>query len=406
MRILHTADWHIGKKLYGRQRFAEYEAFLQWLLGVLVEEDIDGLIVAGDIFDTSNPSEQSRRLYQEFIAQACKRCDWIVITGGNHDSPSVLDGARELLRHLNVYVVGKQRENRADELVEIPNSSGDTSIFIAAVPYLRDRDLRQTVAGESDKEKEAKLRNGIKQHYDELAEMIAEKQGDKKVPAIAVGHLYAAGCSAETEGDGVRDLYVGGLGHVSAKTFSEVYDYVALGHIHVPQVVGKCEHIRYSGSPIPMGYGEAGQQKQVMVVEFNPTGAMSLEVVKVPIFQELKRLKGNMKEIAEQLNHLLEIKQSAWLEVVYTGEEYKGDIRSEVMAMVEGSALEVLRVENRVLRQRTMRAEVAEESLNELSAEEVFHRCLVDYQVAENEHVELKQAYREIVSAIEVEEVR
>jgi len=353
--------------------------FLQWLLGVLVEEDIDGLIVAGDIFDTSNPSEQSRRLYQEFIAQACKRCDWIVITGGNHDSPSVLDGARELLRHLNVYVVGKQRENRADELVEIRNSSGDTSIFIAAVPYLRDRDLRQTVAGESDKEKEAKLRNGIKQHYDELAEMIAEKQGDKKVPAIAVGHLYAAGCSAETEGDGVRDLYVGGLGHVSAKTFSEVYDYVALGHIHVPQVVGKCEHIRYSGSPIPMGYGEAGQQKQVMVV---------------------------MKEIAEQLNHLLEINQSAWLEVVYTGEEYKGDIRSEVMAMVEGSALEVLRVENRVLRQRTMRAEVAEESLNELSAEEVFHRCLVDYQVAENEHVELKQAYREIVSAIEVEEVR
>jgi len=87
-----------------------------------------------------------------------------------------------------------------------------------------------------------------------------ERRHDKKIPAIAVGHLYAAGCSAKNEGDGVRDLYVGGLGHVTADTFSEVYDYVALGHIHIPQIVGKKEHIRYSGSPIPMGYGEAGQQ--------------------------------------------------------------------------------------------------------------------------------------------------
>lgn len=124
MRILHTADWHIGKKLYGRQRFAEYEEFLQWLLEVLVKREVDGLIVAGDIFDTANPSEQSRKLYQEFLAQACKSCEWIVITGGNHDSPSVLDGARELLRHLNVHVVGKKCEQLADELVEIRDSLG------------------------------------------------------------------------------------------------------------------------------------------------------------------------------------------------------------------------------------------------------------------------------------------
>ena len=406
MRILHTADWHIGKKLYGRQRFVEYEGFLQWLLEVLQKEEIDGLIVAGDIFDTFNPSEQSRKLYQEFLAQACKCCEWIVITGGNHDSPSVLDGARELLRHLNVYVVGKKCIDLADELIEIRDSSGEPAVYIAAVPYLRDRDLRQTVAGESEKDKETKLRDGIKAHYDELAKLIQERRTSRNVPAIAVGHLYAAGCSAATEGDGVRNLYVSGLGHISAKTFSTVYDYVALGHIHVPQVVDKCEHIRYSGSPIPMGYGEASQQKEVTIVEFRDAGDMNLEVIKVPNFQLLKRVKGDLAEIAEQMTSLVNANESVWLEVVYTGDVYPGDLKSEVAAMAEGSKLEILRVENRTHRQRTMRQENASETLDELSVEEVFDRCLLDYEVAVEDQEDLKLAYGEIVKGIEVEEVR
>jgi len=406
MKILHTADWHIGKKLYGRQRFAEHGAFLDWLLEKLVSESVDGLIVAGDIFDTANPSEQSRTMYARFLARACQVCDWIVITGGNHDSPSVLNGSRELLSHLNIHVVGKKCEDLSDELVEIKNATGETSAYIAAVPYLRDRDLRQSVAGETEQQKEQNLRDGIKTHYDGLAEIISNKRGDREIPVIAVGHLYAAGCSAETEGDGVRDLYVGGLGHVSAETFSEVYDYVALGHIHVPQIVGKKEHIRYCGSPIPMGYGEAGQQKQVVMIEFNDDKAMQLETLKVPNFQSLKRVKGDLVVIGEQLSQLVATKSDAWLEVVYSGEAFQGNLKSEIAAMVEGSAMEILRVENRTMRQRTMKAATANEKLDQLSVTEVFERCLTDYEVAEGEREELTKAYAEITDQVAAEECR
>jgi exonuclease SbcD len=318
----------------------------------------------------------------------------------------VLNGSRELLSHLNIHVVGKKCEDLADELIEIKDDAGQTSAYIAAVPYLRDRDLRQSEAGETEQQKEKNLRDGIKSHYDGLAEIIEKKREGKAIPAIAVGHLYAAGCSAETEGDGVRDLYVGGLGHVSAKTFSEVYDYVALGHIHVPQIVGKKEHIRYCGSPIPMGYGEAGQQKQVVTIEFNDGNPMQLETIKVPSFQSLKRVKGDLVAIGEQLSELVATKSEAWLEVVYIGEAFQGDLKSEIAAMVEGSAMEILRVENRTMRQRSMKAATTNEKLDQLSVAEVFERCLTDYEVAEGEREELIRAYVEITDQVAAEEVR
>lgn len=407
MRFIHTADWHIGKKLYGRQRFSEHEQFLEWLLDTLDKERADGLIVAGDIFDTANPSEQSRKIYQQFLAKACQKCSWIVITGGNHDSPSVLDGSRELLHQLNVFVIGKKCQNISDELIEITDKHGQTSAYIAAVPYLRERDLRQSVAAESELDKEKKLRDGIKAHYDSLAGLIEQKRGQKNTPAIAVGHLYAAGCSAENEGDGVRDLYVGGLGHVTADTFSSSYSYVALGHIHVPQIVGKKEHIRYSGSPIPMGYGEAGQQKQVILLESNPDQkSLSLSIKKIPTFQTLQRIKGNLNAIATQIAQLVAEQSTAWLEVIYTGDTFQGDLKSEIAAMVEGSSLEILRVENRTIRQRTMQAASENESLEELTVSEVFDRCLIDHDVAEQERKPLRQAYSEIVTQLEAQEVR
>ena len=406
MKILHTADWHIGKKLYGKQRFTEHDAFLSWLLETLVNQNIDGLIVTGDIFDTANPSEQSRKLYQEFLAQACKKCQWIVITGGNHDSPSVLDGTRDLLRHLNVFVVGKKCENLEDELVEIIDDSGETKAFIAAVPYLRDRDIRQSVAGETEQQKEQNLRDGIKEHYDSLADLIQSKRGDKNIPTIAMGHLYASGCKAENKGDGVRDLYVGGLGHISAETFSSVYDYVALGHIHVPQTVGKKEHIRYCGSPIPMGYGEAGQQKQVVTIEFSDKEPMKLETLKVPNFQALKRVNGDLEAIKQAISILISEHSDAWLEVVYTGETFQGNLKSEIAAMIEGSAMEVLRVENRTIRQRTMQATTTDETLDQLSVTEVFERCLTDHNVAKVGRNELTRAYIQITDLVEAEEKR
>lgn len=274
LTILHTSDWHLGRRLYGRMRYEEFEAFLSWLQETISAQKVDVLIVAGDIFDTMTPSNRAQALYYEFLGKVSKLCcEHIVIVAGNHDSPTFLDAPSKVLKFLNVHVIGTACDDLNDEVLVLDAVDGTPHCIIAAVPYLRDRDVRGSHAGESADSKDANVIKGIRAHYDEVASIAKARQQhlsdahQRHIPIIATGHLFAAG-SKTTEDDGVRDLYVGSLGQISADMFDDGFDYVALGHLHVPQRVGGCEHIRYSGSPIAMGFGEAKQQKQVLLVEF------------------------------------------------------------------------------------------------------------------------------------------
>ena len=274
LTILHTSDWHLGRRLYGRMRYDEFEAFLSWLQDTISAQKVDVLIVAGDIFDTMTPSNRAQALYYEFLGKVSKSCcQHIVIVAGNHDSPTFLDAPSNVLKFLNVHVIGTACEDLNDEVLVLDAADGTPHCIIAAVPYLRDRDVRSSAAGESADSKDANVIKGIRAHYDEVASIAKAKQTElaevhqRHIPIIATGHLFAAG-GTTTEDDGVRELYVGSLGKISADMFDESFDYVALGHLHVPQRVGGRESIRYSGSPIAMGFGEAKQQKQVLLVQF------------------------------------------------------------------------------------------------------------------------------------------
>ena len=274
LTILHTSDWHLGRRLYGRMRYEEFEDFLSWLQDTISAQQVDVLIVAGDIFDTMTPSNRAQALYYEFLGKFSKLCcQHVVIVAGNHDSPTFLDAPSNVLKFLNVHVVGTACDDLNDEVMVLDNADGTPHCIIAAVPYLRDRDVRSSNAGESAQSKDANVISGICAHYDEVAKIAKAKQAEiakahkRHIPIIATGHLFAAG-GTTTADDGVRELYVGSLGKVSADMFSESFDYVALGHLHVPQRVGGRETIRYSGSPIAMGFGEARQQKQVLLIEF------------------------------------------------------------------------------------------------------------------------------------------
>ena len=274
LTILHTSDWHLGRRLYGRMRYEEFEAFLSWLQDTISAQQVDILIVAGDIFDTMTPSNKAQALYYEFLGKVSTSCcQHIVIVAGNHDSPTFLDAPSQVLKFLNVHVIGTACEDLKDEVLVLEDKAGEPHCIIAAVPYLRDRDVRGSSAGESADSKDANVIAGIRAHYDGVAKIAKACQNQlikthqRHIPIIATGHLFAAG-SKTTEDDGVRDLYVGNLGQIAADTFSPFFDYVALGHLHVPQRVGGCEHIRYSGSPIAMGFGEARQQKQVLLIQF------------------------------------------------------------------------------------------------------------------------------------------
>ncbi|MBF0657910.1 exonuclease SbcCD subunit D C-terminal domain-containing protein [Psychrobacter sp. NG25] len=274
LTILHTSDWHLGRRLYGRMRYEEFEAFLSWLEEAISAQKVDVLIVAGDIFDTMTPSNRAQALYFEFLGRVSKSCcQHVVIVAGNHDSPTFLDAPSQVLKFLNVHVIGTACDDLNNEVLVLDDADGTPHCIIAAVPYLRDRDVRSSSAGESADSKDANVIKGIRAHYDEVASIAKSKQSElievhqQYIPIIATGHLFAAG-GTTTDDDGVRELYVGSLGKISADMFDESFDYVALGHLHVPQRVGGREHIRYSGSPIAMGFGEAKQQKQVLLVKF------------------------------------------------------------------------------------------------------------------------------------------
>lgn len=401
MKFLHTSDWHLGRSLYNRKRYDEFAAFLDWLAETLRNEQIDTLLVAGDVFDTSTPSNRAQELYYRFlgrIAGSC--CRHVVIIAGNHDSPSFLEAPKALLKMLNVYIIGEKPADATEEVLVLKDPNGQPEAIVCAVPYLRDRDIRMVEAGESIEEKGNKLSAGIRSHYEEvvsIARLIRSEIGE--IPLLATGHLFAAG-GQTVDGDGVRELYVGTLAQIGADAFPPDIDYLALGHLHVPQLLGGQNHLRYSGSPLPMGFGEAGQDKQVIIVEFRGR-TLSAAARPVPCFQELARISGSLAEIMARIDELLLSGSKAWLEIEYTGTEIVTDLREQIDAALAGSAMECQRIKNRRVLDGAMARAFADETLDDLNIQDVFVRCLDQNEISDADRAELIAAYQDIVRSLE-----
>lgn len=398
MRILHTADWHLGRTLYQKTRYDEFRQFLEWLIQTIRAHSIDVLLVAGDVFDTIAPSYRAQELYYDFLSELAKtNCRHVVIIAGNHDSPTFLEAPRQLLKAMDVHVIGNVTDPMDREVLLLRDSEGNPELIVCAVPYLRDRDIRKSDALESLEVKELKLREGITNHYAEVARIATSIRNALSfpVPIIAMGHLYTAG--GETiAGDGVRQLYVGNLAHVESTIFPECFDYVALGHLHVPQNVNGSETIRFSGSPIPMGFGEAHQRKFVNLVQWVDNRA-AVELIPVPQTQRLESIKGDWSCIERRLSELKPSKDSIWLEISYCGLEPIPDLREKIDKLIEGTELEPLRVTDDRISQTILSQGDFSEDLAELQPIDIFKRCLELNNVPEDQRKELETAYEEIL---------
>ena len=398
MKFLHTSDWHIGRTLYGRKRYDEFTRFLDWLAEQIDQHQVDCLLVSGDVFDTTTPSNRSQSLYYKFLfAVSASACRHVVIIGGNHDSPSFLNAPKALLKAIDIHVVGAACEAPEEEVVCLRNRSGEIEAVVCAVPYLRDRDIRTVGVDESIEDKTDRLVKGIKEHYKAVC-AAAVKKGGRTVPVIGMGHLFAAG-GKTAEGDGVRQLHVGSLSRVGADVFPDSLDYVALGHLHIAQTVDRNQTIRYAGSPIPMGFGEAGQEKQVMLVLFDGR-TPEITPLAVPRFQELERVSGNIHEILERIEALKAGRSRAWLEIDYTGKALVPDLGQQVEAAVEQSDMEIRRIRNRHLVRRILQKDRAAPTLEELDVHEVFDRLLEANAIDGAEQERLRQTYRETLKMI------
>ncbi|MEA3523477.1 MAG: exonuclease SbcCD subunit D C-terminal domain-containing protein [Campylobacterota bacterium] len=373
MKILHTSDWHLGQNFMGKSRQEEHEAFLKWLLETVEEEAISVLIVAGDIFDTTSPPNYALEMYYNFLTKL--ECKDIIITAGNHDSIATLKAPKQLLKSLNVHVISSGDENE-DELIEIIENDNLQAI-VCAVPFLRDYVVRQSASGESRDDKEFSLTKGIKAHYNDVYKRASEIVAGRDIPIIATGHLTTLGSkSSESE----RDIYIGGTLDIDSNFLGKNFDYVALGHLHVNQKVA-LEHVRYSGSAIPLSFSEASSQKKVNIIT-SKKKTIEVQELDIPLYRPLLLLQGNLEDVSKAL-HVIEDKKT-WIEVHLDDENpfYANESIRELAKELELTLLAV-KIDKASPRLHAKDFEVL--SLDELQPLEVFERRL-EYDSIEDEN--------------------
>lgn len=382
MRILHTADWHLGKRLEQSERTDEHQAFLDWLIQTLQTENIDVLIVAGDIFDTGSPSNTAFEQYYKFLRQVKDTCcREVIIIGGNHDSISTLNAPQALLKYFNVHIIGGVPIEFADQIIEICDEDGMLELVVCAVPFLRDRDIRLSIAGETAEERESRIKQGICDHYHQFVPLISDYKV-RNIPVIATGHLFAAGSSTS---DSEKEIHVGNLGQVGGDQFPLQFNYVALGHIHRPQLINQMDHIRYSGSPIPLSFSETDDRKQVIILEFKGGEMISLIEFEVPCTRKLIRIKGDFERVKTKLVMLGDpgTLYPAWVEVQVETPTFIFDLEEQLNSLIEDKPY-IERIFPRQLRTRAAQNlhEQTEEAmaLTDLDPKTVFlKRCASEY---------------------------
>ncbi|NLO72364.1 MAG: exonuclease subunit SbcD [Porphyromonadaceae bacterium] len=403
MKILHTSDWHLGRTLYTKKdRQDEHTAFLNWLLETINKQSIDILLIAGDVFDTASPSSTYQKIYYEFLVKVrAAGCENVIVVGGNHDSPSFLNAPKEILAALNVVVVGNASENTEDEIVIIRNSNDEPALIVCAVPFLRERDISRFAEGETYSDRSKRINENIKKHYEEIARLAENKRDElgKDIPIIATGHLSVFG-GKRSEDDGVRETYIGNIEAISSDIFPETFEYVALGHYHIPSVMK--EHIRYCGSPIPMGFGEAKQQKCVFVIDFN--AEKKIERIEIPVFQNIESIVGNKDFIENRLSEIKKLDKSFWVEIIYTGQEIFPDFTAWLNEQIEQSKIEILKMQNKQYLDQVLTLNDTVDLLDELNEYDVFEKLLKKKEISEEQKIELKECYNEIVIGLNIED--
>lgn len=403
MKILHTSDWHLGRTLYSKkERHEEHAAFLEWLLHTIKDNSINLLLIVGDIFDTVSPSSSSQKMYYDFLIKVKQvGCENVIVVGGNHDSPSFLNAPKDILAALNVTIIGNATENIKDEIIVVRDSSGNPNIIVCGVPFLRERDISRFAEGESYTDRSKRINQNIKKHYEEIAKLAEDIRTElgREVPIIATGHLSVAG-GQRNEDDGVRETYIGNIEAVGSDIFPDTFEYVALGHYHIPSKIK--EHIRYCGSPIPMGFGEAKQTKCVYIIDF--TKATTIETKEIPVFQKLESIVGDKNYIENRLKEVKKENTSVWVEVVYNGDEILPDFTAWVNEQITGSKIEVLKLQNRQYLSDGLSSKDTSESLEKLSVFDVFDKLLDKKNISEEQKKELQETYKEIVDQLNIEE--
>lgn len=382
MRFLHTSDWHLGQTLHSFERTYEHQCFLDWLLDTITTEQAEGLLISGDIFDNANPSAASQKQLYRFLQQAKIHVPHlnIIIIAGNHDSPGRMEAPGPLLEEFDTTVVGHIRRaadgniDLSQLVVPLHNRDGAIAAWCLAIPFLRPGDVPR-VETEGDAYME-----GIALLYAQALEFaLARRQPGQAL--LALGHCHMAGGEVSAESE--RRIVIGGAEALSATIFDSTIAYAALGHLHRAQCVGKQEHLRYCGSPLPLSFAEVGYTHQILRVDLDGESVQSITAIPVPRAVELLRIPKQpapVEEVLAALEALVlpaqsEVFSHPYLEVRVLLETPEPGLRARVEAALENKPVRLAKIETSVDHKMSgVVAPMSLDDLNRLQPEDIFQR--------------------------------
>jgi len=354
MRLLHTSDWHLGQSLHNFERHYEHQRFLDWLLDTVVGERADALLIAGDIFDNANPSSASQKQLYRFLQRAKERVPHLnlIVIAGNHDSPGRLEAPGPLLEAHGTRVVGAVQRD-ADGAIDIEalvlpltGSGGAVEAWCLAVPFLRPGDVPRTPAEDDGADP---YLAGIALLYKQALELALAKRQDGQA-ILAMGHCHMV--DGQMSNDSERRIVIGGTEMLPAGIFDPAIAYAALGHLHLAQAVGKQDHIRYCGSPIPLSFAEVGYQHQILRIDIDGAAVGAITAIPVPRAVELLRVPAKPAPLAQVLEELAALDvpdapsdQQPFLEVRVRLDAPEPGLRSRIEAALEGKPVRLAKIE-------------------------------------------------------------
>lgn len=378
MRFLHTSDWHLGQTLHSFERVYEHQCFLDWLLQTLVDERIDALLIAGDVYDNANPSAASQKQLYRFLRQAksAVRHLNIVIIAGNHDSPGRLEAPGPLLEELDVSLVGNVLRDAAGAIalerlvLPLKNRDGEIAAWCLAVPFLRPGDVPRVDSADPYAE-------GIALLYRQALALALEKRSPGQA-IVALGHCHMTGGAQSADSE--RRVIIGGSEALSAAMFGPEVAYAALGHLHLAQVVGKQPHLRYSGSPLPMSFSEIPYRHQVLRFDLDGERATDITPLHVPRTVDLLRVPATPGPLDEVLAALQALpprsgEHPPYLEVRVRLDAPEPGLRARVEAALEGRHARLARIDTSLPQRGGDEAETLSlDQIDSLRPDDIFRR--------------------------------
>ena len=381
MNILHTSDWHLGKKLYKQDRKQEHSLFLEWLEQTLVKEKIDVLIIAGDIFDSPTPPNYAQKMFFDFVASLEKHEDLTtIVIAGNHDSASLLDIPKYFFEksrcHLFSYLHDEQEKN------EFIFQKDDITVGFQTLPYFRNYELLNML-------REREPEEFFNQRF---STWISDKELHHR---IFIGHHgFGKYSSAGSE----HAVYLSGMEYFPLEWLTPHFDYCALGHIHKKQTLGTEPPIIYPGSPIPLRFSESNQ-KYVSLFKMGKTERFQ-KYIEIPNFRKLVRVKGDQSNylgnLSKELEHISEDSLPAFLEVEITLKEPVSGMADNIRQFIQSKNIELISFRPIMAFDERVSDEI--DSLDQINIFELFEQYY-KIRFPENEEIpeNIKESFRDLV---------